>query len=127
MGDFLTDEWFEMARLALADLPAGGPTESVQYVISGAPGGKVQFVLRVDNGKLASLTTGKRDDVSCTVQLAAKDALKILSGSLSRDVAFMRGDLKIDGDYAAYVVRLAPWFASVPVVAALAPIAAATG
>lgn len=127
MGEFLTDEWFEMARGALAGLPAGGPTESVQYVVSGASAGKVQFVLAVTNGQLAALAAGKSDDVSCTVQLAAKDALAILKGSLSRDVAFMRGDLKIDGDYGAYVLRLAPWFASPPVAAALASIAAATG
>ncbi len=114
MATFLTDEWFAIARDEAATLPARpGATASVQYVIAGAPSAKkLQFVTRFENGRLVEIGSGKAADVDCTVQLSYADTKAIFEGTLVRDVAFMRGDLKIDGDYGAYVLRLAPLFDS---------------
>ncbi len=106
-ASFLTDEWFADALAASAALaPAGAVDATVQWVVSGAPGGKVNCFVVVRGGTVAELAAGKRADASCTVQCSFAVARALLEGTLSSDVAFMRGDLKIDGDYAAYVLRL---------------------
>lgn len=107
VASFLTDEWFAEALAASAALEAVDAVDAtVQWVVSGAPGGKVSCFVAVRDGKVTELAAGKRADASCTVQCSAAVARALLDGSLSSDVAFMRGDLKIDGDYAAYVLRL---------------------
>ena len=72
---------------------------------------KVVFVVRIVDGRVEQFEPTKAD-TDCAIQLGMADARAILDGSLERDVAFMRGDLKIDGDYAAYLLRLQPLFAS---------------
>jgi putative sterol carrier protein len=111
MAAFLSDEWFSLVRDAAAALPAEpGTTGSVQYVVAGAPRGKVQFSLRVEDGRIVELAPGKSSTVDCTVQCSYADGRAIFEGTLPRDVAYMRGDLKVDGNYAGYVLRLMPWF-----------------
>ena len=50
----------------------------------------------------------KRDPVDCTLQCPYALATALARHEVDRDVAYMRGDLKIDGDYVAYILRLHP-------------------
>ena len=120
MAVFLSDEWLDMVRHAAQTLPRRpGVTAVVHYTIAAGKGAakgsakaeKAAFVARVQDGQLVELTPGK-GEADCAVQLSVPVARAILEREVSRDVAFMRGDLKIDGDYAAYVLRLQPLLAS---------------
>jgi putative sterol carrier protein len=106
---FLADEWFALFRDAAASWPPrAGVDASLQFVIAGSPAGKVQFVVRVVEGSIAEIARGKSDAVDCTLQCSYADACSIAQGKVDRDVAYMRGDLKIDGNYVVYVLRLRP-------------------
>ena len=127
MAGFLTDEWFALTRDALSTLPAcAGATAALQYIVAGSPAGKVQFVARIVDGQVTELAAGKSASVDCTVQCSYKDARAIFDGTVSRDVSFMRGDLKIDGAYTAYVLRLAPFFNAAQTEAAVQSVRART-
>ena len=109
MAGFLTDEWFALFRdVAASWPPRDGVDASLQFVIAGSPAGKVQFVVRVVEGHIADIALGKSDTVDCTLQCSYADACAIAQGKVDRDVAYMRGDLKIDGNYVVYVLRLRP-------------------
>jgi putative sterol carrier protein len=86
---------------------------ALQFVVASSPSGKLQFVARVVDGRITEITVGKSEQVDCTLQCSYAHALAIARGELDREVAYMRGDLKIDGDYAAYLLRLQPLFESV--------------
>jgi putative sterol carrier protein len=111
MAAFLTDEWFAALREAGEAWPAhDGASAALQFVIASSPSGKLQFVVRVVDGRLTEITMGKSEPVDCTLQCSYAHATSIVRGELDREVAYMRGDLKIDGDYAAYLLRLQPLF-----------------
>jgi ubiquinone biosynthesis protein UbiJ len=114
MAAFLTDEWFALVRDAAASWPAReGVDASLQFVVAGAPSGKLQFVVRVVEGRITEMARGKSDAVDCTVQLSCAHACALAQGTLDREVAYMRGDLKIDGNYTAYLLHLEPLFESI--------------
>jgi putative sterol carrier protein len=106
---FLTDEWFSLVRETAASWPPRtGVDGSLQFVVAGSPSGKLQFVVRVVEGRIAEIALGKSEAVDCTLQCSYAHACAIARGEVDRDVAYMRGDLKIDGDYVVYVLRLRP-------------------
>jgi len=109
MAAFLTDEWFALVRDAAASWPSRpGVDAALQWVVAAAPAGKTQFVVRVVDGRMTEIVMGKRDPVDCTLQCPYALAVALARGEVDRDVAYMRGDLKIDGDYVAYILRLHP-------------------
>jgi putative sterol carrier protein len=113
MAAFLTDEWFAALRDEGSSWPVReGVSAALQFVIASSPSGKLQFVVRVVDGRITEIVMGKRDDVDCTLQCSYAQAAAIAKGELDREVAYMRGDLKVDGDYVAYVLRLQPLFES---------------
>ena len=113
MAAFLTDEWFALARDAAGSWPSRpGVDAALQIIVAGTPKGKLQFVVRVIEGRIADIAIGKSDAVDCTVQCSYADARAMAQGTLDREVAYMRGDLKIDGHYSAYILRLQPLFES---------------
>jgi hypothetical protein len=113
MPAFLTDEWFAALRETAEVWPAhDGVSAALLFVIASSPSGKLQFVVRVADGRLTDITMGKSDQVDCTLQCSYAHAVAMARGDLDREAAYMRGDLKIDGDYAAYILRLQPLFDS---------------
>ena len=100
MAAFLSDPWLALVRSHGESLPATeGVSIVMQHVITGAPQGKVQAVVEVRDGKVMTAELGKRADATCTVTWTYKDAGAIVLGQASLDEAFMRGDLKVEGDY----------------------------
>ena len=107
MSDFLSDDWFAELAAAGAVLPeVGGADAIVQFVVSGSPGGKVQFSVEVASGRIVSLTPGKHADASVTITWKYADAAAIFRGELDPDAAFMSGATKVEGDYPQYLQRL---------------------
>jgi hypothetical protein len=129
MSAFLSDEWFALVREAGSSLPAvPGLSLVMQHVVAGAPQAKkLQAFLEVRDGQVVDAQLGKRDDATCALAWDYADALAVLRGELDLDVAFMRGDLKVDGDYVTFLYGLRPHFADGTAGAkALAAIRAAT-
>lgn len=127
MAGFLTDEWFLLARELTASMPAcPGASAVVQHVVSGAPGGKVAFVVEVSDGQVVALEAGKRPGATCTCTWTAADARAVLDGTLDAEVAFMQGRLKVEGDYVVWLDTLHPVRVAPGARAALAAIAAVT-
>ena len=113
MAAFLTDEWFALVLDAAASWPSRpGVGGALQCVVASAPAGKLQFVVRVVDGRIADITMGKSEPVDCTLQVSYAHACALARGELDREVAYMRGDLKIDGRYAVYILGLEPLFQS---------------
>lgn len=124
---FLSDEWFAFVREQAAALPEHpGASLSVSVVVSGVPEvKKLPCAVELVDGRLVQCEPAKRADAACTVQWTYADALAVLRGR-DLQVAFMRGDLKLDGDYRAFLLDLRPVFSSPEGAAFLAAVRAAT-
>ncbi len=109
MSTFLTDEWLLEVEAALSDLPAVDRADAtVQYVVSGAPSGKVQFHVVVESGRFTTVSGGKHGAPTCTVTLGYPDAAEMFAGELGPEVAFMSGRAKVEGDHRAWLLDLRP-------------------
>lgn len=109
MTAFLSDEWLNEAQVSLADLRTiEGADGVVQYVISGAPDGKVQVHVDVRSGRVTGIAAGKHPDPDCTVTLAYTDAVALFAGELTPEVAFMSGRAKVEGDHRVWLLDLRP-------------------
>jgi len=114
MAAFLSDEWFasvvESADLLseIEDVSFGFELE-----ISESASGKVRAHGRVERGRLMSLASGKfvSDPAGTKPEVMfaakAKRALPIITGQVNPLVAYMLGELKIDGAYELVVDRFA--------------------
>ena len=126
--DFLSDAWLAALAERGAALPAcEGVDLIVQHEITGAPDGKVRFVIEWRQGQIARAEPGKADAPDCIVAAKAADAVRVLNGALAPEVAWMQGRLKIDGDYRAMLIDLDGWRRSEPYRALSAEMAALTG
>jgi len=92
---------------ALPETP--GADLVVQHEITGAPGGKVRFVIEWRDGRVVRAEAGKAADPDCVIQAKASDALRVLAGEVEPEVAWMQGRLKIDGAYREMLIDLRPW------------------
>jgi hypothetical protein len=127
MAAFLSDEWFEVVTEEAASLPeVPGASLVMQHVVAGSPHGKVQAAIELRDGHVVEARPGKRADASCTVTWKFSDAQAALQGDLAIDVAFMRGDLKVEGDYTTFLFGLRPVFAAEAGAKVLAAIRART-
>jgi putative sterol carrier protein len=120
-AEFLSDDWFALLVDAGGSLPeVPGTSLVMQHVVSGAPQAKkLQAVVELRDGKVVAAEVGKRADATCTLTWDYKDALAALRGELDVDVAFMRGNLKVEGDYVTFLFGLREVFASAGAAAVL--------
>ncbi len=110
MTALFDDNWLDMARKVLGDLPVEGDvTASIQYTITGLAEGKLVLGLTVADGRFVSLDVGRVSKPSCKISLSVETAEQILDGSLDVDVAYMRGALKVEGDHALWLVAMRSW------------------
>ena len=69
----------------------------MQHVVSGGPDGEVKLVTTVEDGVLVAATLGVDAGADVTLAWTYDDALKVLSGELDANAAFMQGRLKVTG------------------------------
>lgn len=108
-GELLTDGWLSAVSSALADLPTAGIGRLVvQTVVNGSPSGLAAFWTAVEHGGPVVLTSGRhsRPDVSLTWPYSDFEAHWY--GELSLEVAYMRGQVKVEGDHALVFDALRP-------------------
>ena len=114
MAEFWSDEWFAAVNDAAAALPAiDGLSFSFDVEVAESANGKVRAHGQVTNGQLASFGTGKfvpetkgeKAEVSFVGK--AKRLMPIITGDQPALVAYMLGELKVDGEYQLVVDELA--------------------
>ena len=114
MAEFFSDDWFTMVLAEAESLPE---VPDVSFVfdaeIAETPNGKVRAHGRVVDGQLTSFVNGKfvpsADGETVDVHFVAKHKrlAPVLSGEVPPLVAFMRGELKVDGAYERVIDHLA--------------------
>ncbi len=102
MVGYLSDEWLDRAGEAIAgsDALAAASADldlTIAYEITGAPTGKCQYAIRLDEGS-ASLERSAVADAPVSFQLDYDTAAAIAQGELSAQAAFMQGRIKLGGD-----------------------------
>lgn len=114
MAEFWSEEWFAAVNEAAAALPAvDGVSFSFDVEVAESANGKVRAHGHVTNGQLSELVNGKfvpenkgdKADVSFVGK--AKRLLPIITGERPPLVAYMLGELKVDGAYELVVDHLA--------------------
>lgn len=92
------EDWFEAAGRVLGeihdpDLPDGG----VQFTVSGSLAGTVSFHIVVDSGDV-SVSPGRHPQPEAVLGWNYAKLLTALEGDSPLEVAYMSGDLKLEGD-----------------------------
>ena len=104
-SDLLSDEWLaELPGRAIGDESVAG---TFQYLVTGAPGGKVPYWVRVEAGKVVESGAGRAPSADVSFEVSYKVATAVDAGDTPLDVAYMRGDLKADGDNNTLLTLLA--------------------
>ena len=114
MAEFWSDEWFDAVNKAASGLPKTADLSfSFDVEIAETANGKVRAHGHVVDGQLQQFAAGKfvpetkgdKADVSFVGK--AKRLLPVLLGERPPLVAYMLGELKVDGAYELVVDRLA--------------------
>ena len=106
---YLTDEWFGAVAVAAGGLLAmPGFDTVIDIEVAGTPDGKVRYHEVWANGRLASVASGKADSGEVKFVLKYPDAVNLVSGAITDDVAFMQGRFKIDGSYEKWLFGFRP-------------------
>ncbi len=88
------------------------------FVITDTEDGKVAFHLDLDKGGIVSAIHGRvprgQDKANVTVTVKESVIRELWAGERTRDAAFMRGDLKIEGSYERWLDELVPLFTAEP-------------
>ena len=108
MPKFLTQEWLdEQKRLAESQPERPGASARMQYVVTGAPGGDIEYYWVLEDGRLTEAQVGNLDDAEVTLTQTWDDAVQIQKGDLDVNAAFMQGRVKVTGNMAK-VMSLLP-------------------
>lgn len=113
-ASFLTEEWFAMALAEAASLPVvDGVDAQLTLEIADAPpeGKKMRATASIENGQLTSFEIGKNAAKQCVVVAPAEMAAAILQGA-DAEVAYMRGDVKLNDAYELVLFNLRPMLAT---------------
>lgn len=117
-AELLTDEWLAAVGGALAGLSGAGTGQAgggggagrvvVQTVVNGSPSGTVAFCAVVEDGGPVVLAPGRRPEPDVVLTWPYPDFEAHWFGELSLEVAYMRGQVKIEGDHALVFDDLRP-------------------
>ena len=105
MALFLTQEW--IAELDAAARRVKVPDDvdlTVQQVVEAEDGSRVEFAIRVADGRI-SVLSGCAEAADVTITQDRPTAEQIARGQLSAQTAFMEGRLRIGGDLRGAVDR----------------------
>jgi putative sterol carrier protein len=108
MSKWLSQEWLDETRKMAEGQPERpGASARMQYVVTGAPDGDIDYYWILENGKITESKLGRDTDAEVTLTTAYGDALKIQKGELDANAAFMQGKVKVTGNMAK-VMSLLP-------------------
>jgi len=113
MADFWSEEWFAAVNSSADVLPSvDGLSFSFDVEVAESANGKVRAHGQVTDGRLSSFVSGKfvpevkgeKADVSFVGK--AKRLMPIITGEQPALVAYMLGELKVEGEYQLVVDEL---------------------
>jgi predicted lipid carrier protein YhbT len=108
MPKYLSAEWLEEQRQLAADQPERpGASARMQYVVTGAPDGDIDYYWVLEDGRLLESGLGKLEDAEVTLTQTWDDSVAIQKGDLDANTAFMQGKVKVTGNMAK-VMSLLP-------------------
>lgn len=118
-AELLTDEWMAAVSSALAGLSASEievPSDGaagvgrvvVQTVVNGSPSGAAAFCAVVEEGRQIVLSAGRSPDSDVALTWSYPDFEAHWYGEMSLEVAYMRGQVKVEGDHALIFDALRP-------------------
>jgi putative sterol carrier protein len=108
MSKWLSQEWLDETRKMAEGQPErAGASARMQYVVTGAPDGDIEYYWVLENGKISESQLGRLADSEVTLTTGYPDALKIQKGELDANAAFMQGKVKVTGNMAK-VMSLLP-------------------
>jgi putative sterol carrier protein len=106
MTKFLSEEWVNAFQEYGSGLPAMNFSIICQYEISGAPQGKVRYFVIFKDGKTTKAELGKSESPDCLVSTTHDEAISILHQRSTVAGSFMKGTLKIEGEYEKYLLGM---------------------
>ena len=103
MVAFLSQDWLDLQRLAVADLaldPGSAAAAAViQTTVTGAPGGAVTYTTTIEHDRLVAAALGETSgQPDLTFSLPYADAVRLARGEIELSTLFMQGVLKVEGD-----------------------------
>ncbi|HHC08180.1 MAG TPA: SCP2 sterol-binding domain-containing protein [Actinobacteria bacterium] len=109
MARFLSEEFMRAATEALNADPgfqaaAKGVELGLQFVVTGAPDGDLQYHLDVRDGR-ATMALGELPDADATVTSDYETAVALSKGDLNVQMAFMTGKIKVGGNMAKIMMN----------------------
>lgn len=107
MPKYLSREWMDLAREMAQEHPeTPGATARLQNVVTGGPEGDLRYYLVIENGRTVEQALGQDPDTETTLTASYDDSVKIASGELDENAAYMQGRLKITGNMAKVLALL---------------------
>ena len=104
MAQFLSEEYMAEGTAALNDDSGFGSAMTdtdlgIQFVVTGAPGGQIDYYLRVADGS-ATVALGELDGHDASVTSDYESSAEISRGDLNVQMAFMTGKIRVGGNMA---------------------------
>lgn len=101
------DKVFEKMPEAFLPEKAGSQSAVIQYDVT-SPEGKHSYQVKVADGR-CTIAEGPAEKPRVTLALAAPDFLRLVTGKLNGQMAFMQGKLKLGGDM-IFAITMQTWF-----------------
>jgi alkyl sulfatase BDS1-like metallo-beta-lactamase superfamily hydrolase len=107
MPQYLSQEWLDEARVLAESQPERpGASAQLQYVVSGGPSGDIKYYWILQDGKLLESALGNAPAADFTLTMTYEDSVKVQSGELDANAAFMQGRMKVAGNMAKFMQLL---------------------
>ena len=100
MPTYLSQEWLDLNRELAQDIPERpGATARIQYVVTDVPDGDpVTYHWVVEDGRLLEAQLGEDPAAEFTITTGYDDSVRIATGELDANAAFMQGRMKVTGN-----------------------------
>lgn len=99
MAKYLSPEWHEAAKQLAHTFPGRpGADARLAYKVTGGPDGDIEYFQVVEGGKVLEQSVGSLADADLTLTTTWDDAVKVATGELDANAAFMQGRMKVTGN-----------------------------